>query len=181
MNKKVETKKTETVENIDVKKLASDIIALATDETATVETVETETETATVETATVENRTFTDFENLYNDLCGCDTKHKLVDTMNMYGLRTTTQPTDTPNKNDLYIQFFDKSRVLIGAKSLKLYTCDTIATATYFDGFVFDKVNDGSYRTNRATVSKSVENFTKILRYFTETIDGCENSFLPTK
>lgn len=178
MNKKVETKKTETVENIDVKKIASDIIALANDETATVETVETETETATVETATVENRTFNRFENLYNDLCGCVTKCGLVDTMNAYGLRTTTKPTTTANINDLYIQFHDGSRVLITKKSLKLYTNET--TATVFDEIIFDDVNDGSYRKKRATVSKSVETFKRFFEYFLNDCDDHNDNYLPT-
>lgn len=109
------------------------------------------------------------YEKLFNELCECNTKHQLVDTMNKNGYRTTTQPTDTPNKNDLYIQFIDKSRVLISSKSLKVYTNDE--NASELKDFTFDKVNDGSYRTKRATISKTVENFNKVFDYFNKKYD----------
>ena len=105
-----------------------------------------------------------DFQSLYNELITATTKKQLVDTMNKYGLRTTTLPTTTPNVNDLYIQFIDKSRVLIGKKSLKLYTNDKLVDD--FSDYKFDVVNDGSYRNRRATVEKSVEQFTKLFSYF---------------
>jgi hypothetical protein len=117
--------------------------------------------------------TFAKYNEIYDDLCKCVTKRQLVDVMNSYGLRTTTTPTTTPNTNDLYIQFNDKSRLLIGKKSLKLYTND--ARKTEFDGLVFDRVNDGSYRTARATVIKTVENFTKIFTVFM----NCTDNYLP--
>lgn len=121
-----------------------------------------------------------DVDALYSDLNQCITKHQLVDTMNMYGLRTTTQPTDTPNKNDLYIQFNDKSRLLIGTKTIKLYTSDTIASEKHFSGLVFDKVNDGSYRVARATMQNTIDNFKTVFNYFFNVIDGHENNYLPT-
>ena len=132
--------------------------------------------------ATKTNITFSfDIDALYTELCDCTTKHQLVDAMNSYGLRTTTQPTDTPNKNDLYIQFNDKSRLLIGAKTLKLYTSESIATDDYFKSMHFDKVNDGSYRVARATVLKSVDAFKTIFNYFFNTVDGHELNYLPTQ
>ena len=109
------------------------------------------------------------YEKLFNELCECNTKHQLVDAMNKNGYRTTTQPTDTPNKNDLYIQFIDKSRVLISSKSLKVYTNDE--NASELKDFTFDKVNDGSYRTKRATIAKTVENFNKVFDYFNQKYD----------
>jgi hypothetical protein len=112
------------------------------------------------------NTVFDNYEKLYNALIECETKHQLVDVMNMFGLRTTTQPTDTKNKNDLYIQFNDKSRVLIGKRMIKLYTCDEIANDKYFDGLTFDVVNDGSYRTKRCSIANNVENFKKFFSYF---------------
>ena len=121
---------------------------------------------------TIETK-FEKYNELYDALLKCETKKQLVDTMNMYGLRTTTTPTTTPNKNDLYIQFIDKSRVLFTTKSLKLYTNDD--TATKFNDMVFDKVNDGSYRTKRATVSNTIENFIKLFSYFLTD----DNNYLP--
>lgn len=116
--------------------------------------------------ATVE-MVFDNYEKLYNALIECETKHQLVDTMNLFGLRTTTQPTDTKNKNDLYIQFSDKSRVLIGRRTLKLYTNDEHAKS--FDGcenVYFDDVNDGSYRVKRATVPNNIDNFKLFFSHF---------------
>jgi hypothetical protein len=137
--------------------------------------------TATKSTATV-NATATNtilsvekINALYNELIVCKTKHALVDTLNKYGLRTTTIPTDTPNVNDLYIQLCDKSRVLFGAKSLKVYTNESHATALSM--FTFDRVNDGSYRTRRATVAKTVDNFKTVFEYFAK--NGCIEK-LPT-
>lgn len=126
-----------------------------------------------IETTTVANskkvNSTPNYEKLFNELCECNTKHQLVDTMNRNGYRTTTQPTDTPNKNDLYIQFIDKSRVLISSKSLKVYTNDE--NASELKDFTFDKVNDGSYRTKRATISKTVDNFNKVFDYFNSKYD----------
>lgn len=107
-----------------------------------------------------------DYSTMYEELKGATCKRDLVDTMNAYGYRTTTIPTTTPNKNDLYIQFADKSRLLITSKSLKVYTCSENAEAMADKEFYFDPVNDGSYRTKRATVSNNLENFTKIFSYF---------------
>lgn len=122
--------------------------------------------TNNTKTNTTIEMVFDNYDKLYNALIECETKHQLVDTMNMFGLRTTTQPTDTKNKNDLYIQFNDKSRVLIGKRMIKLYTCDEVASDTYFDGLIFDEVNDGSYRTKRCSISNNVENFKKFFSYF---------------
>lgn len=111
-----------------------------------------------------------DFTALHTALMKCNTKKQLVDTMNMFGLRTTTLPTTTPNKNDLYVQFIDKSRVLFGVRTLKLYTNDD--TAKSFSDWYFDGVNDGSYRTHRATVPNTVDNFKLILQYFLQNNDN---------
>ena len=108
------------------------------------------------------------YETLYNDLVECKTKCELVTTMLQYGLYTSTKPTTTANANDLYIQFNEKSRLLISKKSLKVYTNNDNATAinAIDNNFIFDSVNDGSYRVKRATVSKTIENFTEIFKYF---------------
>ena len=108
------------------------------------------------------------YETLYNDLVECKTKCELVTTMLQYGLYTSTKPTTTANANDLYIQFNEKSRVLISKKSLKVYTNNDHSTAinAIDNNFIFDSVNDGSYRVKRATVAKTIENFTTIFKYF---------------
>jgi hypothetical protein len=118
------------------------------------------TKNTTTENTTVFNR----YDALYNDLLKCECKMQLVNTMLSYGLYTTTTPTTTLNKNDLYIQFGDKSRLLITAKSLKVYTNDDNASKLKIGDY--DMVNDGSYRTKRCTVKNTLENFTTILSYF---------------
>ena len=108
------------------------------------------------------------YETLYNELVECKTKCELVTTMLQYGLYTSTKPTTTANANDLYIQFNEKSRLLISKKSLKVYTNNDHSTAinAIDNNFIFDSVNDGSYRVKRATVAKTIENFTTIFKYF---------------
>lgn len=115
---------------------------------------------STKNNATKTNANYTD---LYTDLLKCGSKFELVATMIKHGYYTTTQPTTTKNVNDLYIQFNDKSRLLIGKKSLKLYTNDEHAKQFNLQ---FDKVNDGSYRVKRATVANTIENFTLIFNHF---------------
>lgn len=107
-----------------------------------------------------------DYSKLYEELIVCKTKQELVTTMLGHGLYTSTKPTTTANLNDLYIQFNEKSRVLITSKSLKVYTSVDHANALSNEVFQFDNVNDGSYRTRRATVARNVENFIAIFKYF---------------
>ena len=107
-----------------------------------------------------------DYSKLYEELIVCRTKQELVTTMLGHGLYTSTKPTTTANLNDLYIQFNEKSRVLITSKSLKVYTSVDHANALSNEVFQFDNVNDGSYRTRRATVARNVENFIAIFNYF---------------
>lgn len=105
---------------------------------------------------------------IYDKMKVATCKRDLCDVLKMYGYDTTTTPTTTPNKNDLYIQFNEKSRLLITAKSLKVYTNNDHATALHNidSNFIFDSVNDGSYRVKRATVRNTVENFIIIFDYF---------------
>ena len=126
----------------------------------------------TVETNAAKTNSTINFETLYNQLVDCKTKCELVTVMLSHGLYTSTTPTTTPNVNDLYIQFNEKSRLLIGKKTLKVYTNDAHSIELSKNtGFIFDKVNDGSYRTKRATVQKTVDNFKTIFSYF-EKING---------
>lgn len=117
-----------------------------------------------------------DFSKLYEELLVCKTKQELVSTMLGHGLYTSTTPTTTPNANDLYIQFNEKSRLLIGKKTFKVYTNEVHAAALSNEVFQFDKVNDGSYRTKRATVSRTLENFQRVFEYF-----GSINAFAITQ
>ena len=125
------------------------------------------TKKTTTTNATKTNATI-NYETLYNELVECKTKCELVTTMLQYGLYTSTKPTTTANANDLYIQFNEKSRLLISKKSLKVYTNNDHSTAlnAIDNNFIFDSVNDGSYRVKRATVAKTIENFTTIFKYF---------------
>lgn len=109
-------------------------------------------------------KTNVNYQSLYDELNKCGSKYELVATMLKHGYYTSTTPTQTKNLNDLYIQFTDKSRLLITKKSLKLYTSDEHATK--FNGLQFDRVNDGSYRVKRATVQNTIENFEMIFNYF---------------
>lgn len=122
----------------------------------------------TTTNATKTNKSL-DFTALYNDLVLCKSKYELVATMMKHGYYTTTQPTTTANTNDLYIQFNDKSRLLIGKKSLKLYTNQSMIdgdTTKTLSQLTFNEVNDGSYRKLRATVSNTVEMFNKLFSVF---------------
>ena len=140
-------------------------------EIVTVNNATVETNATVATNATKTNETI-NFETLYNQLIDCKTKCELVNVMLSHGLYTSTTPTTTPNVNDLYIQFNEKSRLLIGKKTLKVYTNDVHAIElAKTTGFIFDKVNDGSYRTKRATVQKTVDNFKTIFSYF-EKING---------
>ena len=125
------------------------------------------TKKTTTTNATKTNATI-NYETLYNELIECKTKCELVTTMLKYNLYTSTKPTTTANANDLYIQFNEKSRLLISKKSLKVYTNNDHSTAlnAIDNNFIFDSVNDGSYRVKRATVAKTIENFTTIFKYF---------------
>lgn len=124
--------------------------------------------TTTTKTNATKTNVTINYETLYNELVECKTKCELVTTMLQYGLYTSTKPTTTANANDLYIQFNEKSRVLISKKSLKVYTNNDHSNAinAIDNNFIFDSVNDGSYRVKRATVSKTIENFTTIFKYF---------------
>jgi len=122
-------------------------------------------------TKTNATKTNNNYSKIYDEFKNATCKKDLVDTLNRYGIRTNTTPTTTPNKNDLYVQFNDKSRLLITTKSLKVYTNDEHATKLADNTFYFDNVSDGSYRTKRATVSNTLENFTKIFTYFEQS--GC--------
>ena len=128
-------------------------------------------EVAATKATKVENATLSNInvKALYEDLITCTTKKALVDTMNRYGLRCTTLPTTTPNINDLYIQFIDKSRIQFGKKVMKLWTSEQVVKDLEV---TYDQVNDGSYRKCRATLPKALEEFEKILKYMLQNPDN---------
>lgn len=105
-----------------------------------------------------------DFIMLFDDLNKCTCKSDLVDTINNYGIYTSTKKSNNQCLTDLYIQLFDKSRILIGKKSIKFYT--TVDIANVFNEFTFKKCDDGSYRKMYTTIDKTVDNLKLILSYF---------------
>lgn len=116
-----------------------------------------------------------DFATLFEQLCKCTCKSELVDTVNEYGIYTSTKKSTNNCLTDLYIQLYDKSRVLLSKKSIKLYTCSDVASN--FKQFAFKPCNDGAYRKCYATVEKSVENLKLIFEFFAK-----NNQFwLPTE
>lgn len=135
------------------------------------------TQLALVENATKTNKSINDidFASLFDALNKCTCKSDLVDVVNEFGIYTSTKKSTNQCLTDLYIQLFDKSRVLLSKKSIKLYTCSAVASE--FKQFTFKPCNDGAYRKCYATVEKSVENLKSIFEYFSK-----NNQFwLPTE
>ena len=111
----------------------------------------------------------------YNDFCGCKTKYDMVCVFNKYGIYTSTDATKTSNTNDLYIQFFDKSRIKLNSKSFQIYTCDDIATELIDvctkSNITVDNAtcNDGSYRKRKLTFTEKTEKTLEcIFKFFNE-------------
>ena len=130
--------------------------------------------------ATKNNSAF-DYDKFFKSYIECHTKHDIVSVCTTNGIYTTTKPTDTNNMNDLYIQLFDKSRIKLNKTSLQVYTCNDISIELekLFD-CKSDLVSDGSYRTNRLTLSKTVDTIKSLFEYFsTKTL--LYTSQIPTK
>ena len=116
--------------------------------------------------ATKNNSTF-DYDKFFKSYIECHTKHDIVSVCTTNGIYTTTKPTDTNNMNDLYIQLFDKSRIKLNKTSLQVYTCNDISVELEkLFSCKSDVVNDGTYRTNRLTLSKTVETVKSLFEYF---------------
>lgn len=133
-----------------------------------------------VENVTKNNSTF-DYDKFFNEYIECHTKHEIVSVCTTNGIYTTTKPTDTNNMNDLYIQLFDKSRIKLNKTSLQVYTCNDISIELEkLFGCKSDLVSDGSYRTNRLTLSKTVDTVKSLFEFFsTKTL--LYTSQIPTK
>lgn len=108
------------------------------------------------------------YDELLSELNSATCKYDLVNICNSHNIYTTTQPKLTKNSNDLYIQFFDKSRLLVSKTKLKVLTCEKFANElTAIDSqFKFDTTDDGSYRIVYASVAKNVDNLKTILDFF---------------
>ncbi len=106
-----------------------------------------------------------DYEQMLKDINMCETKKELMDIFNKYGFRSVTKPTDTQNSGDLYFQFSDGSRLHCQKTQFTVYTCPTW-TKLYFDRYTFKECKDGSYRTRKASVPKTVEELKYILSVF---------------
>ena len=118
--------------------------------------------------ATKNNSTF-DYDKFFNEYVECKTKHEIVSVCTTNGIYTTTKPTDTNNMNDLYIQLFDKSRIKLNKTSLQVYTCNDISIELEnLFNCKSDLVTDGSYRTNRLTLSKTVDTVKSLFEYFSK-------------
>ena len=132
----------------------------------TKKTTTTEKQLALSDNATKTNKSINDidFTTLFDELNKCTCKSDLVDTVNKYGIYTSTKKSTNQCVTDLYIQLFDKSRVLLSKKTIKLYTCSDVASD--FKNFIFKPCTDGSYRKCYATIEKSVDNLKTIFEYF---------------
>lgn len=117
-----------------------------------------------------------DFACFIDDVKTVENKMQLVAIANKYGVYTTTKPTATKQLNDLYMQLFDGSRIKFnhstknGVSSISIYT-----TKKYGDDihnidntFVFDDVNDGKYRTCRATVPCTTDTLKTVFEFFSK-------------
>lgn len=111
----------------------------------------------------------------YNDFCGCKTKYDMVCVFTKYGIYTSTDATTTNNSNDLYLQFFDKSRIKLNSKSFQIYTCDDTANELIEickkSSITVDNAscNDGSYRKRKLTFTEKTEKTLEtIFRFFNE-------------
>lgn len=117
-----------------------------------------------------------DFASFIDDVKTVINKMQLVSVANKYGIYTTTKPTATKQLNDLYMQLFDGSRIKFnhsnktGVSSISVYT-----TKKYGDDihnidntFVFDNVNDGKYRTSRATVPCTTDTLKTVFTFFSK-------------
>lgn len=121
-----------------------------------------------VENVTKNNSTF-DYDTFFKSYIECKTKHEIVAVCSENGVYTTTKPTDTNNMNDLYIQLFDKSRIKLNKTSLQIYTCNDVSIELEkLFGCKSDLVTDGSYRTNRLTLSKTVDTIKSLFEYFSK-------------
>ena len=146
---------------------------------------ETTTKTTTKKTTTkktvtpVANATKVEFKlnmsEFYNDFCNCKTKYDMVCVFTKYGIYTSTDATTTNNSNDLYLQFFDKSRIKLNSKSFQIYTCDDTATELVEickkSNITVDNAtcNDGSYRKRKLTFNEKTEKTLEcIFKFFNE-------------
>ncbi len=115
-----------------------------------------------------------DYAMLLDEIDGCETKRDLQRIMRDYGFVTSTKPTDTPNENDLYFQFADKSRILFQKTQLRLYTSPEFAKEWFSEDLDrFTPCNDGSYRTVYAVFEKTPEELEKLLTVFGYFDENC--------
>lgn len=107
-----------------------------------------------------------DVEKFFKSYIECNTKHEIVSLCAKSGIYTTTKPTDTPNKNDLYVQFFDNSRLKLNNKSIQIWCNDdtAIELEKVFE-CTSDVVHDNA-RTKRLTLSKTTETLEKVFEWF---------------
>lgn len=136
-----------------------------TNKTKTTEKTNTKTVKKVTENITKMNVKF-DVEQFYSEYIKCNTKHEIVSLCAKSGIYTTTKPTDTPNKNDLYVQFFDNTRLKLNNKSIQIWcNHDTAIELEKVFECASDIVHDNA-RTKRLTLSKSVDTLEKVFDWF---------------
>lgn len=145
----------------------------------TTKKVTTENATKKIKVTPIDNVTKTTFSlnmsEFYNDFCNCKTKYDMVCVFTKYGIYTSTDATTTNNSNDLYLQFFDKSRIKLNSKSFQIYTCDDTANELIDickkSNITVDNAscNDGSYRKRKLTFNEKTEKTLEcIFKFFNE-------------
>lgn len=147
--------------------------------TKTTKKVTTENATKKIKVTPVANANKVEFKlnmsEFYNDFCNCKTKYDMVCVFTKYGIYTSTDATKTNNSNDLYLQFFDKSRIKLNSKSFQIYTCDDTAIELIEickkSNITVDNAtcNDGSYRKRKLTFNEKTEKTLEcIFKFFNE-------------
>ena len=106
-----------------------------------------------------------DYEQFFDDLVKIHDKTQLIELCNKNNIYTVTKPTTC--SSDIYVQFFDGTRIKITKKSVMIYTSSKMTeNFSQYKNYVFDKVNDGNYRNARLTVPLTIENIVNILSVF---------------
>lgn len=104
-----------------------------------------------------------DYEQFFDELLKVRNKTQLIELCNKNNIYTVTKPTAC--SSDIYVQFFDGTRIKITKKSIMLYTSETRSKCfKQFKNYIFDNVHDGEFRTHRLTVPLTFDNVTNIIK-----------------
>lgn len=104
-----------------------------------------------------------DYEQFFDDLLNVRDKTQLIELCNKNNIYTVTKPTAC--SSDIYVQFFDGTRIKITKKSIMLYTSEWCSKCFKpFKNYIFDNVHDSDYRTHRLTLPLTIDNVTNIIK-----------------